>query len=261
MSAVETDIEGTAVEVYTPAQQPSTLFRTDDPVEVIKRASAVAEALKSVIDKQGLAVRINGREHVRIEGWTTCGAMLGVVPIVEWTRQLDRGWEARAIARTLDGRTIGGAESSCSRQESKWCDSDDYAIRGMAQTRASSRALSGPLRWIVTLAGYEGTPVEEMDSVDRGSSPPAGNGSRPSSPPAKPSERPATAKQRAMIGARADAIDLTASELANVLLAAVGEEERRWQDHAGVERWLGRQLDRLPARHVDAVLEGIEAKS
>ena len=62
-------IESTAVEVYQPA--PPSLFRTDDPVEIIEKASKVAEALKAVIVKQGLFARINGREHVLVEGWTS----------------------------------------------------------------------------------------------------------------------------------------------------------------------------------------------
>jgi hypothetical protein len=32
----------------------------------------------------------------------------------------------------------------------------------MAQTRATSKALSGPLRFVMTLAGYEATPADEM---------------------------------------------------------------------------------------------------
>jgi hypothetical protein len=158
-------IEAHAEEVGTdlvPAAQPSTLFRTDDPVDVLDRATRVAQALKNVIDQQGLVSRIQGREHVRVEGWTTLGSMLGVVPVVVWTRKVDDGWEARVEARTLDGRIVGAAESSCSKAEKTWRSRDDYALRSMAQTRATSKALRGPLGFVVTLAGYEATPAEEM---------------------------------------------------------------------------------------------------
>lgn len=83
---------------------------------------------------------------------------------------------------------------------------------------------------------------------------------QPTAAPAKPSERPATAKQRTMIEARARAADLTADELANVLLAAAGDETRIW-DEGAAERWSQRALDRLPARLVDAVLEQIAQAS
>ena len=48
---------------------PVTLFRSDDPGEIVARASAVAESLSAVVRKQGLAVSIQGREHVKVEGW------------------------------------------------------------------------------------------------------------------------------------------------------------------------------------------------
>jgi hypothetical protein len=83
---------------------------------------------------------------------------------------------------------------------------------------------------------------------------------QPVAAPPKPSGRPATAKQRSMIRARAQAVDLTDDELANVLKVAGGEEATTWQDGAA-KRWSDRALDRLPARLVDAVLDGIKAKS
>lgn len=158
-------VEGTAEEIGTevvPHQPSGTLFRTDDPVEVVKRATEVADALKSVLTGKSLTVNVKGKEHVLVEGWTTLGSMLGVVPIVVWTRKLENGWEARVEARTLDGRVVGSAEAECLREESRWKTADDYAIRSMAQTRATSKALRGPLGFIVTLAGHIATPAEEM---------------------------------------------------------------------------------------------------
>lgn len=162
-------IEGEATEIGTelePVQQTGTLFRTDDPVEVIERASRAAEALKGVLDKQGLTQNIQGKAYVKVEGWTTLGSMLGVVPVCTWTREIERGWEARVEARTLDGRVVGAAEAQCSRDESRWASRDAYALRSMAQTRATSKALRGPLGFIVTLAGYEATPSDEMPRGD-----------------------------------------------------------------------------------------------
>lgn len=143
---------------------PPTLFRTDDPVEVLSRASEVANALAPCIEQRKLYAVISGKKHVTIEGWTTLGAMLGVTPVCVWTRSLDdgSGWEARVEARTLDGRVIGAAEAQCTRAEKMWSRRDDYALRSMAQTRAASKSLGSVLRFVITLAGYSGTPAEEM---------------------------------------------------------------------------------------------------
>jgi hypothetical protein len=168
-------IEGHVVSESTelaPIREPhaSTLFHTDDPVEVVAKASRIADALAPVLRDKDMLTQISGKKHVRVEGWQTLGAMLGVVPVVVWTRPIantertgkGHDWEARVEARTLDGRVIGAAEAMCTRDETRWQNADDYAVRSMAQTRATSKALSGPLRFIVTLAGYSGTPAEEV---------------------------------------------------------------------------------------------------
>lgn len=264
-------IDSTAVEVYQGQAPPPSLFHTDDPVEVIERATKVANALKSVVAKQGLITRIQGREHPRVEAWQTLGSMLGVFPVKEWVRKiawpepvpeplkalhargLAFGYEASFVAQRPDGAIVGGGEAACMRTESTWSTRDDYALRSMAQTRATSKALSAPLRFIMALAGYETTAAEEMPSEPTF---PSTAAVQPSARPAAQSERPATAKQRNLILARAQGLD--AVILANILLTAAGDPPRVWEEEAA-ERWVKRALDRLPARLVDPVLEGIKA--
>jgi hypothetical protein len=144
------------------------LFRTDDPVEVVQKASAVAAALKDILRSQRMVQDIRGKEYVKVEGWQTLGSMLGVVPVVAWTREIEGGWEARVEARTLDGRVIGAAEAMCVAAEGgNWgAKATSNSRRSMAQTRAVSKALRGPLGFVVTLAGYEATPYEEMPVAD-----------------------------------------------------------------------------------------------
>jgi hypothetical protein len=142
-----------------------TLFHTNDPVQIIERASALAGALSKVINAQNLFTMISERKHVRVEGWTLLGTMLGVYPVIEWTRAMpnDAGFEARCVAKTRDGEEIGAAEAMCTRGENKWKGRDSYALRSMAQTRAISKALRAPLGFVMTLAGYDPLPQEEVD--------------------------------------------------------------------------------------------------
>ena len=141
-------------------QVPSLL--TGTPADRVSQASAIAQALAPVIDRQKLYVGISGKRHVLYEGWTTLGALVGVFPRTVWTRRTETGWEARVEAVTLDNAIVGAAESECSRDEKRWKDADDYAIRSMAQTRAGSKALRMPLGFIMALAGFEATPAEEI---------------------------------------------------------------------------------------------------
>ncbi len=148
--------------VYEQPQQQVTLFGTNDPAAVVEAATLAAAPLANVIRKQGLIVKIGQGEHVLVDGWTLLGSMLGVFPIVVSTTQLENGWEATVEARTLAGAVVGRGDSMCLRSEQRWARADEYAIRSMAQTRATSRALKGPLGFVMKLAGFESTPAEEM---------------------------------------------------------------------------------------------------
>lgn len=157
---------------------PTTLFRTDDPVEVLARAKRVADALAPVIRSAGLVQNISGKDYLNVEAWQTLGSQVGVTPVVVSSRRVHdpEGWEARCEARSLDGRTLGAADSMCLRTEERWKEAEDFEVRSMAQTRAMSRALASVLRFIPTLAGFSGTPAEEMQG-------------RAASGPSKPSDK------------------------------------------------------------------------
>jgi hypothetical protein len=160
-------VEGELVpDVYEPPEPPTHLFGVNgvhEPAQMMARVTAIADELARLIRSRGLAGPIAGKEYVRVEGWTALGALLGVFPYTVWTRKLEdgSGWEARVEVRTLDGRAIGAAECLCSREESRWRKADEYAIRSMAATRATSKALRAPLGFVMAAAGYDPLPLEE----------------------------------------------------------------------------------------------------
>lgn len=161
MSALAKIEAETGAEPMT-APQAITLFRTENPNEIVARAGETANALIAVVRKKKLMVNIQGREYPRVEAWTLCGTMLGVFPVCVWSRKLENGWEARVEARTLAGQLVGAAEAQCTRSEKTWANRDEYALRSMAQTRATSKALRQPLGFVMVMAGLEATPAEEM---------------------------------------------------------------------------------------------------
>jgi hypothetical protein len=192
-------IDTTAVEVGTEVavvehHQPAGLFRTEDPVEVVEKAVRVADALKAVIVSKQLFTMIQGKAHVGVEGWTLLGSMLGVTAVCTHTEKLDDvTWKATVEARDQHGRVVGQADALCSGREKRgpWKNADDYARCSMAQTRATSKALKGPLGFVLSLAGYATTPAEEMTFAEPdlptpvSSSPAQASGGRPV-PPAGP---------------------------------------------------------------------------
>lgn len=199
--------EPSDVIVHQPLPPPS-LFGTADPVEVVARASRVAASLKEVIKAQGLISKISGKEYPRCEAWTLLGTMLGVFPVLVWTRAMENGWEARVEARTRDGAIVGAAEAQCLKTERNWGNRDDFALRSMAQTRATAKALRMPLGFVMTLGGFQATPAEEMDfekqptkssapnTATGAAKPPAARSEPGSAGKPVPLDEPATEEQR-----------------------------------------------------------------
>lgn len=139
-----------------------------DPEQQITYASKIATSLCKVIDKQHLYTDLGGKKHVRVEGWQVLGTFLGVLSkerIV--TEHADGSYEAFVdLVRVSDGVTIGGASSICGMDEKRWGKADKYARRSMAVTRATGKAYRTNFSWIVSLAGYEVTPAEEMPYIE-----------------------------------------------------------------------------------------------
>lgn len=148
------------------------LFKAGTPDMIVASATSHANALAHVIEQKRLYKQIGGKKHVYVEGWTLLGSMLGVFPVCVWTKLVTAengatlGWEARVEARTRTGEVVGAAESQCLRSEKTWAGRDDFSLRSMAQTRATSKALRMPLGFVMVLAGYEATPSDEMGGED-----------------------------------------------------------------------------------------------
>ena len=144
-----------------------TLFQTDDPVEVLDHARRMADALKTALDDGGMTMRIGRNEHVLIDGWQTLRLRCSASARTSFGRGR---WPT---SRETDGRRAprrAPSTAASSARPRRWSPAtsatgstaDDYAIRSMAQTRAMSKALRGPLGFVITLAGRDATPAEEV---------------------------------------------------------------------------------------------------
>lgn len=179
------ETQAIAVRQQAGALAPSGLFGTSDPSQVIERAANIATALRAVILKQRLISNIQGKQYPKCEAWTLLGTMLGVFPVLVWSRQVEGGWEARVEARTKDGAIVGAAEAECLKTERNWANRDDFALRSMAQTRATAKCLRMPLGFVMTLSGFQPTPAEEMVSDHPQNGLGAKKGSKDTTPPVK----------------------------------------------------------------------------
>ncbi len=142
----------------------------ESPKSVIAHATSIATELAQVIDSRKLFAIIGGNKFVKAEGWSTLGAMLGVVPVETETKvnQYDDFYEYEAkveLIRVSDGAKVGGASAVCSSNENNWKSRPRNVLRSMAITRATGKAFRLSFSWIVVMAGYSPTPAEEMDGI------------------------------------------------------------------------------------------------
>lgn len=136
----------------------------DKPNELVEFAAV----LKKVIVEQRLYTNIQGKNYAHVEAWQFCGGAIGVLPVVtELTDLSDEfGMKYRAsvkLKRLENNEVVGFGIAVCTNKERGKTNFDEYAIASMAQTRAIGKAYRNGFGWLMKLAGYEATPVEEMD--------------------------------------------------------------------------------------------------
>lgn len=143
-----------------------------DPKQVMGKALEAAKVLDEIVSKSQSKsiIVVNGQKYLMFPAWQTLARFNNITAQTDWTKRLEKdgkfiGYDAKAILISLaTGQSFPGAEASCLASESKWAGKPEFSLKSMAQTRACSKTLSNMLRWIATLAGYEGTPGEEVDS-------------------------------------------------------------------------------------------------
>jgi hypothetical protein len=134
-------------------------------------ALELANELRAVVNDRGWFSKIQGRDYLNVEAWTFIGGRLGMTAKTKaepFMHPQSGDWIGyNGHAALFDRRTgeeVACADHVCLFDEPgrKWA--VNHAV-GMSQTRAVSRAYQEQFRWIAQLAGYEGTPEEEMHGV------------------------------------------------------------------------------------------------
>jgi len=138
-----------------------------EPTEVLDDAKRAAKALTTVIDQKPRKVMIKGQVYLEYEDWQTVAQFYGytvrthsAVPV-----EFNGVKGAKAEADLIDfrsGMVVGGAEAYCMADEENWGSKPWFQLASMAQTRAGAKAIRNRMAWVVVLAGYSGTPAEEI---------------------------------------------------------------------------------------------------
>jgi hypothetical protein len=154
--------------VAVPEEMGNTVVLAGDPEKQMEYAVKSARVLVQVLKQKPKKVMINGEQYLEFEDWQTLGRFYGATVGIEWTRPIEgetrvHGYEAKAVVM-IKGEVVSSAEAMCTRDERNWANRDEFALRSMAQTRASAKALRNVLAWVAVLGGFKPTPIEEMPS-------------------------------------------------------------------------------------------------
>lgn len=149
---------------------------TGDPQVIVDEASKAAGILMNIVTQNKWAVSVQGKKYLQFEAWQTLGKFYGYTVKIVQSEPVDfggiKGFNARAVVLDKNGVEVGGAESVCMNDEPTWKNKPTYALKSMAQTRASAKALRHILAWVAVLAGYSATPAEEVPPGGFNSAPP-----------------------------------------------------------------------------------------
>lgn len=140
------------------------IYDMGKPVEAVQ----VAMLLKNIIIQQRLFVEIRGKNFVTIEGWQLAGFLTGMDVVVEEPKNISTPNEVKysAVAKLYKGdKVVGIGYAVCSSKEALKKGFDEYAILSMVQTRCISKAYRNKIGFIMKLAGFQGTPAEEMQKM------------------------------------------------------------------------------------------------
>lgn len=138
------------------------------PSNEVEFGKKSANALMAIVRDKKLARKFGGeKEHLFVEAWEILGQFAGLSAVIQDAEPIEidgvKGAKASAIILDNEQNKVGAAIAYCMRDEGNWKNKPWFQLASMAQTRAVSKAFRIKLGWVAVLAGYSGTPAEEMD--------------------------------------------------------------------------------------------------
>lgn len=161
-----TELTTIANHSYMPSHAPMSVLDLP-PSQMVDQITEIANLLSDIIDKKKMYSNISGNKYVTVDGWTTLGSMLNVMVHESEVHQIEGGWYAKVNLVTRGNNTVVSTASAiCTRDEASWKNRPSFSLRSMAVTRATGKAYRLAFSWIINLAGYTGTPAEEMEEFN-----------------------------------------------------------------------------------------------
>lgn len=154
-------------------------FEPEEPV-ILSRVDVSApknefEDFKKFVNATGSAIKKqDGTTYLKAEAWLYLAKLKGLTPSIDITphRDVSTGKlqyvDAVCRLRDADGIEISKSAMMASKDEKFLKGLDDYAVYGMAETRAITRAVRNVYGYVAKGAGFESTPAIEMGLEEDG---------------------------------------------------------------------------------------------
>ena len=123
---------------------------------------------KKFVNATGSAIKKqDGGVYLKAEAWLYLAKLKGLTPSLDITPHRNVNGKlvwVDAVCHLLDadGFEISKSTMMASREEAFLKDLDEYAVYGMAETRAITRAVRNVYGYVAKGAGFESTPAIEM---------------------------------------------------------------------------------------------------
>lgn len=134
-------------------------------IDTTPSTEEIVVKVKGYLELQEKKVFFNGKRYPVYGDWQYVGSFYGITVKTFNAHFVEIGGRKGFSAQALllrDQLEIGRAEGFCLDDEPNWRNKPLFQLASMAQTRAAAKAYANLFRHIVSLAGLETSPAEEM---------------------------------------------------------------------------------------------------
>lgn len=168
MHAAEKQIDSKKIKVEDKSSKTSVLEKIDlkifedDELQIIKKIRTYANKTHNI-------VTYDGKSYVKAGVYQYLTYLLGITPSFEFEPEStqEEVWCVCTLYDDESGREITRTTMYADKKELFLRDKPDYAVLGMAQTRAFVRAMKNVYGFLIEAAGYQAIAIEEIEMGDK----------------------------------------------------------------------------------------------
>lgn len=131
--------------------------------------AGMASKIRSFADSTHNVVTLDGKSYVKVGVYQYLASLLHLIPRFDFSSESTQTevWCVCTLYNK-DGEEVTHTTMYADKTEEFLRDKPDYAVIGMAQTRAFVRAMKNLHGYLIEMAGYQPIAIEEIDRKEEG---------------------------------------------------------------------------------------------